>query len=243
MLYRPLFWTSYWCEDWMFSSKYRDASQILISSASSKTAFCLAYLIKKRIAKGDISNVTVTGITSKRNLGFTRGLHLYDEVFEYDSFRSLKSQSGSEKWIYADVAGNETLNDRLFSHLGSNLVAGIALGLTNLSPSAPDVSSTKWSTNTFTDTPSTAGKRELEQFFMPEWLNVRRHQLSIAEINTLQNQAWKDLMRNCGSWVKMRHILGGDAVKLAYGKVAKGDLGPDEGMIWSLWDGQPTSRL
>src|SRR5882762_5192718 len=86
MLYRPLFWTSYWCEDWMFSSKYRGANQILISSASSKTAFCLAYLIKKRIAKGDLSNATLTGITSKRNLGFTKGLHLYDEVLEYDSF-------------------------------------------------------------------------------------------------------------------------------------------------------------
>ena len=243
MLYRPLFWTSYWCEDWMFSSKYRDANQIIISSASSKTAFCLAYLIKKRITKGDISNVTLTGITSKSNLGFTRGLHLYDKVLEYDSFASLKPTSGNGKWIYADLAGNENFNDRLFSHLGSNLVAGIALGLTNLSPSAPDASSIKWSTNTFTNTPSNAGKKELEQFFMPEWLNVRRHQFSIEEISALQNRAWKDLMKDCGSWVKMKHISGGDAVKLAYGKVTKGGFGPDEGMIWSLWDDQPSSKL
>ncbi|KAF8905221.1 hypothetical protein CPB84DRAFT_1845030 [Gymnopilus junonius] len=49
MLYRPLFWTSYWCEDWLNSSNYHGgAHTILISSASSKTAFCLVYIIAKQ---------------------------------------------------------------------------------------------------------------------------------------------------------------------------------------------------
>jgi hypothetical protein len=47
MLYQPLFWTSCWCEDWLFSSHYRGTKGVIISSASSKTAFCLAYLIGK----------------------------------------------------------------------------------------------------------------------------------------------------------------------------------------------------
>jgi hypothetical protein len=54
MIYRPLFWTAYWCEDWLHSSNYRGGvSGVVISSASAKTAFCLAYLIGKRVGVGE----------------------------------------------------------------------------------------------------------------------------------------------------------------------------------------------
>jgi hypothetical protein len=241
MLYRPLFWTAYWCEDWLFSSKYRGANQILISSASSKTAFCLAYLIGKRVVRDGLPGFSIVGLTSKRNLAFTKGLSLYDEVLDYDSFTSASALfriQGTQKWLYVDVAGNESINARVFSHIGSRLVASIALGLTNLSPSSPDASSSKWSTNTFTenDTKSpSASPTTLEQFFMPEWLAVRRHQLSIAQITSLQRQAWRELITDCRNWVKMDHIFGGEGVKAAYEDVAKGGLGPDKGLIWSLW--------
>ena len=251
MLYRPLFWTAYWCEDWLFSSKYRGSNHILISSASSKTAFCLAYVIGKRVARGEISGIRIVGLTSKRNLAFTKGLSLYDEVLDYDSFTPTSFPArGTEKWSYVDVAGNENLNERVFSLFGSRLVARIALGLTNLSPSSPEAS-TKWSTNTFKDNAaesSPASSATLEQFFLPEWLVVRRQQLSIAQITNLQSQAWKELMRDCDKWVNMDRVFGGEGVKAAYEDVIKGDLGPDRGLIWSLWrrevgNGSLSSRL
>jgi hypothetical protein len=70
---------------------------------------------------------------------------------------------------------------------------------------------------------------------MPEWLAVRRHQLSIAQITSLQRQAWRELITDCRNWVKMDHIFGGEGVKAAYEGVAKGGPGPDKGLIWSLW--------
>ena len=79
MLYRPLFWTSFWAEDWLFTAPtmpYNGAAAILISSASAKTAFCLAYLVQKCNQPG----VTVIGLTSKRNLALTKGLGLYAAV-------------------------------------------------------------------------------------------------------------------------------------------------------------------
>ena len=241
MLYRPLFWTSYWCEDWLFSSQYRGTKRVLISSASSKTAFCLAYLIKKRVSRGEISGIQIIGLTSKRNLTFTRGLSLYDEVLDYESFTSASALSpilGTEAWLYVDVAGSGSLNKRVSSHLDSRLTASIALGLTNLSPSSLDASSIKWSTNAFTadSAASSRSPATLEQFFMPEWLAVRRHQLSIEQITSLQNQAWKDMMDDCGNWVKMVHVFGGSGVKVAYEDVVQGGLGPDTGLIWSMWE-------
>lgn len=246
MLYRPLFWTSFWCEDWLFSATsppYRSAKNILISSASSKTAFCLAYLVKQRLQKERGLRVQVVGLTSKGNMTFTKGLGLYDVVYDYDSLASI-SLAGHENgsWLYADVAGNDALNARVFAHFDARLVAGIALGLTNLSPSAPDASSTKWVTNTFNGTSAPApasAVRELEQFFMPEWLTLRRHQLALDVITSLQAAAWTGLMRDCAEWVKIGRVHGGYDVVEAYKRFGKAG-GPDIGWVWSLWEGEST---
>lgn len=253
MLYRPLFWTSYWCEDWIFSSGYRGgASSILISSASSKTAFCLAYLIRNRISQGDINaNTQIIGLTSTKNLAFTKGLELYHEVYEYDTFSSAPRLQGQKKrWIYVDVTGNESLNQRVTAHFSSpytgTLAAYISLGFTNLSPSLSNVDTLDWNGNKFAATPSPSVNNEvptssfwpkIEQFFMVEWLDVRKHQISIAEIFSRQNLAWKQLMVDCVGWVKVDRVYGADNVKKAYEVVAKNGLGPAQGLVWSMWEG------
>ncbi|KAF7965701.1 hypothetical protein HWV62_42217 [Athelia sp. TMB] len=238
MLYRPLFWTSFWCEDWLFSATnppYRGAKNILISSASSKTAFCLAYLVKKRLQKENL-NTRVVGLTSKGNMTFTEGLGLYDVVYDYDSLTAISTSGDKDgSWVYTDVAGNNKLNTRVFAHFGAGLATGIQLGLTNLSPSAPEASSTKWSTNTFEGSSSSKGVRELEQFFMPEWLTLRRHQLPLQTITSLQAEAWTALMRDCTKWVRMGRVYGGTAVIDAYKRFGSAG-GPDVGWVWSLWE-------
>ena len=245
MLYRPLFWTSFWCEDWFFKSGYREANNILISSASSKTAFCLAYLIRKRFTSGEILPKRIIGLTSKRNLAFTTGLGLYDDVVDYDSFPTSGNLqiSDGDRWLYVDVSANDALNKSIFAHFGSGdrLVASIALGMTNLSPSTPNASSANWTLNTFVDNddkrPRSPSLSSMEQFFMVEWLNVRKHQLKPREIHLLQDSAWREFMKDCVGWVKLERVLGAEAVKRAYERLAKGGLGPDQGFIWSLWDG------
>ena len=254
MLYRPLFWTSYWFEDWIHSSNYRDgASHVLISSASSKTAFCLAYLIGKRIRLGEINRDTrIIGLTSKGNVDFTKRLELYHEVLDYDSFTSSHSFQGGQdnRWIYVDVAGNEKLNKRIHMHFTSpctgKLAANIALGLTNLQPSAADTTPKKLGTNPFnvssdTNTTSTSAPKA-EFFFMPEWLDIRRHQIPISEIFRRQNQAWKELMEDCTGWVALKHVCGVVGVEAAYKKLSREGLGPEEGLILSLWD-EDASKL
>jgi hypothetical protein len=237
MLYRPLFWTSYWCEDWLYSSSYRgNSTRILISSASAKTAFCLAYLVKKRRVPG----LKVVGLTSRGNLKFTKRLGLYDEVLVYEDVGTMKVVG--EKWIYVDVAGNEKLNKKVVERFGDNgsLVANIALGMTNLSPSSSPSSIKNWSTNTFSNPPSpsktASASSSPEEFFMVEWLNVRKHELPPSEIFAMQNMAWAELMRDCVEWVELERVYGAEAVKGAYERIVGGGLGPDKGFIWSLWD-------
>ncbi|KAK7048949.1 hypothetical protein R3P38DRAFT_2872203 [Favolaschia claudopus] len=210
MLYRPLFWTAYWFEDWMFSSKYRGATAFLISSASAKTAFCAAYLIRKRRSRGESAHVKIVGLTSKRNVEFhktTVAIRCSDRV-----------RLVCVKWVYVDVAGNDAFNKRLFNisptpPTNSSLSPPSLWGMTTLAPD--NAASFVWASN--------AG-------VSPE------HQLSVQEIFRRQKQAWTELMwiafLGCG-W---NMFLGTVAVKKAYDEIATGGFSPDVGYIWSLWD-------
>ncbi|KAF7317060.1 hypothetical protein HMN09_00440600 [Mycena chlorophos] len=237
MLYRPLFFTAYWLTDWLHTQNFHGATAVLISSASAKTAFCAAYLIRKRRARGEANTeLRIVGLTSKRNIAFTRGLGLYDEVVEYDELESKLSTS--HKWLYVDVAGNDPLNARLFKHLNSKIVSAVALGMTSLAPASEKAASLDWQTNTFSAVAKStaAAQLQFESFFMVEWLNVRKHQLSMQEIFRRQKEAWVELMRDCVPWVHLVHVSGADAVKRAYDDVAKTGFSPDVGYIWSLWN-------
>lgn len=180
----------------------------------------------------------VVGLTSRRNSEFTRNLGLYDYVLEYDGFENATvTNDPSQKWIYIDLAGNESLNSRVlryFAGVKSSLVGSVALGLTNLSPSSKNGAADKWTTNEFSSqrAPST-----LEQFFMPEWLARRRTQLSVEEITGLQKQAWSGLMRDCKGWgITIRRVYGAQNVKRAYEEVVGAGVPPDQGLIWSMWE-------
>ena len=93
MLYWPLFWTSFWAEDWLLTAPtmpYNGAATILVLSASANTTFCLAYLVQKHNQPG----VMVIGLTSKRNLAFTKGLGLYAMVHTYDDVKQGLAAAG-----------------------------------------------------------------------------------------------------------------------------------------------------
>jgi hypothetical protein len=247
MLYRPLFWTAFWCEDWLASSSYRNgARRVLVSSASSKTAFCLAYCIRRRGVPG----MRVVGLTSEKNLAFTKRLGLYDDVAEYDAFvttagtRSNAVPLEDHRWIYVDVRGDDAFNSRVFQRFvveDGHVVANIALGMTNLSPATPEASSTDWTANSFSSSRAPASG-QLEPFFMPEWLNVRKRQLSPTEIFDMQNRAWSALMRDGADWVKIERVSGEYEVKEAYQRTMRGGMGPERGEIWSLWEDSKNLR-
>ncbi|KAF8584666.1 hypothetical protein K439DRAFT_1410904 [Ramaria rubella] len=237
MLYRPLFWTSFWAEDWLFTAPktpYNGGRTIVISSASAKTAFCLAYLVKERHHPGTI----VVGLTSKGNIAFTKSLGLYDTVFTYDDIETALGINDS-KWLYVDVAGNDALNARLWKTIGSSLVRNISLGLTNLSPAVQNtyVMPVSGVTRSATSPPSTVVP-PVELFFMPEWLAERRRMLGALSIFEMQRKAWTALMQDCKAWIVLERTWGAEEVRKEYEEMVQGHFGPEKGMIWSLWDKQ-----
>lgn len=251
MIYRPLFWTSFWCEDWLHTTGVtKSATNVLISSASAKTAYCLAFVLGLRRLNGKVAlpsgtawsrggeestgTPRIVGITSKKNLKFTKGLGLYDEVLTYDEVDHITNggtRTGT-KWVYVDVAGNPALNARVNTALGTSIVKGVSLGMSDPSGSISNPG-------------SNPNGREPETFFMPEWLSVRRQNLSTQNIAKMQFDAWEALMRTCHAWLNIERVWWDGAkswmgetkgVVEVYEECVRGEIGPDRGIVMSLWE-------
>ncbi len=78
---RPLFTTSFLIDDFLADSGFFGARQLLLSSASSKTAYGTAFCLAQR--RGTPGTPAVVGLTSAGNLDFTRSLGCYDDVCAY----------------------------------------------------------------------------------------------------------------------------------------------------------------
>lgn len=198
----------------------------MISSASAKTAFCLAYLMGKREQK----EVRIVGLTSEKNAGFTKGLGLYDAVVEYGAMGEyFGERCTDERWLYVDIAGKEGLNRKMKDCLGARLAKCVRLGVTNVSPRSPK-------TILKTD-------KEAEMFFMPEWLAIRRSQLTLEEITKRQNDRWAGFMGDCKKWIELERVYGAESVMLSYERVIKDGFAPTKGYVWSMWDKPVLSRM
>src|SRR4029450_5388457 len=71
VLFRPLFWTSFMLADWLMDTDAMGAKRIVLSSASSKTAYGAAFELHR-------NGWNVVGLTSPRNLGLSESLGCYD---------------------------------------------------------------------------------------------------------------------------------------------------------------------
>ena len=69
-LLRPLFMTSFLIDDFLADTGFFGARRVMLSSASSKTAYGTAFCLSLR--RGSPNAVKVIGLTSAGNLAFTR---------------------------------------------------------------------------------------------------------------------------------------------------------------------------
>ena len=97
-LLRPLFMLSFLVDDFLAENEFFGANSVMLSSASSKTAYGLAHLLHARR-----DGIKVIGLTSAPNVAFVESLGCYDEVVTYDAVTSMPADSPV---AYVDMAGN-----------------------------------------------------------------------------------------------------------------------------------------
>jgi Protein of unknown function (DUF2855) len=97
---RPLFATSWLLADFFQDNAFFGAEVIVCSSASSKTAFAMAQIMKRS------GQCHIVGLTSKANVAFCESLGCYDQVLTYEQIDTLPTNL---KIVYVDFAGNAAL--------------------------------------------------------------------------------------------------------------------------------------
>jgi hypothetical protein len=125
-LLRPLFITSFLIDDFLAEQNFFGAAQVLLSSASSKTAYGTAHRLALR--RGQPGTPRIVGLTSPGNLDFCRGLGCYDGILRYDEVGGMPGEVPS---VYVDFAGDAGLRRAVHQRFADRLMHSAAIGGTH----------------------------------------------------------------------------------------------------------------
>lgn len=207
-LFRPLFGTSFLLDDFIASNDMFGARQVVLSSASSKTALGLAFLLHAR------GGVEVIGLTSKGNADFVRGTGYYDRVVDYDAIASLPR----DPTVFVDFAGNGKVLEGVHRHFADQLRHSSQVGVTH------------WERmNAPADLPGPAPAF----FFAPSHLVQRQQEWGAAEFWRRLADAMQRFIAST-TWLRVTEHRGPAAVEKLYRAMVDGKVDPAEGHICSL---------
>jgi len=213
MLFRPLFTTSYFLDDFLSEQAFFGARSVLLSSASSKTAFGLAWLLHERHRE----RVRVLGLTSEGNSDWVRSLGCYDAVLEYPR---LEEQLAREPTVYVDMAGNRELRARIHHHLQQQLGYSCAVGITHWESAGGEE--------------DTLPGPQPELFFAPNQVRKRVRDWGQAGVNARLAEVWKPFAAQVHDWVTVRREAGPQALSETYLALLQNHAAPASGYILHL---------
>ncbi len=210
MLFRPLFFTSYLIDDFLDDAGMFGAGMALISSASSKTASALAFLLSRR------ARVDVVGLTSSRGVEFARGLEVYDHVVAYGEEDSLPAGRA----VYVDIAGDAELRNAVHGHYGDDLAHSAVVGATHHDRMGEVPASLPGPRPTF--------------FFAPDRLAKRTEEWGRESLERRIAEAWQPFLEWTRGWLQVIHGSGPDALERAYLDLLDGRIDPAKAHVLSL---------
>ena len=220
VLYRPLFFTSWMLADWLLDGGLRGAQAVLLSSASSKTAYGTAFELQRQGQR-------VIGATSVRNREFTESLGCYEKVVTYDDLGALDSGLPT---VYCDVAGDRTLTRALRQQLGASLVLKVGVGVTHQQAS---------SAGTLEDT-GESGRGVM--FFAPDQMRKRTGDWGRGGLDERFATAWAAFAPVVEGWVDVDERTGPEALDELWREVQSGVTSPRSGHVVVFPDpGEPAS--
>lgn len=210
MLLYPLFVTSFIVDDFIVDNDDFGAEQVIISSASAKTAIGTALLCNRRGMK-------VIGLTSPGNVGFVESLGVYDRVVTYDDVASIEQVPS----VYVDIAGNQDVLFAVHTHLDGVLTHSMVVGNTN------------WSAET------TANAAELPApapafLFAPTQIAKRTQEWGREGLDARMGDAWTTYADWADTWITFEQFTGAEEVLDAWEKVRDGSLDPAAGYICTM---------
>ncbi len=214
MLVRPLFITSFMLADFLQDNAFFGAQRLVVSSASSKTAYGTAFCLK------EFPHVELVALTSERNRAFVEGLGCYHKTVSYEE---LETQPADSPAAYVDFSGDVELRARIHRHYGNALAYDCFAG------SAQN-----------TGVPVDAGlpgpKPAL--YFAPVQIRKRNADWGPQVVNERFNAAQASFIRHISDpghqWMKIVEEEGFAAAQTLIGKLHDGKIDAQQGRVIRL---------
>ncbi len=209
MIYGPLFKTGFVIDYFMRAEEWFGATQVVMTSASSKTSMGLASCARQ--ASPHIKRI---GLTSAGNVEFVKSTGLYDEVIAYGDVGSI----AQEPTVSVDFAGNPKLLAGIHEHFGGNLKYSCLVGATHIEERAQ----------------GGGGEMPGPQpilFFAPDHFVSFFKEHGPVEGGKLAAAAWHGFLNSVEGAVEIVRLSGIDAAKNTYLEMLSGKVDPAKGIV------------
>lgn len=212
-LLRPLFMTSWLIDDFLADNEFFGAPTLLLSSASSKTAYGTAFQLAQR------QGLNVIGLTSESNRAFCESLGCYTRVLSYEQLGELPIDAPC---VYVDFAGSAGLREQIHRRF-THLKYSCAIGATHVT----DLGGGKGLPG---PTPTL--------FFAPAQVKKRRTDWGAAELGQRLLADWQRFTTRVSEptqpWLRVVSHQGFEALQAAYLLMLGGRSDPREGHVFRL---------
>jgi hypothetical protein len=210
VVFAPLFVTSFVLADFLEDNDDFGAEQVLLTSASSKTAAGTTLCLKSRDGGGP----HVVGLTSPEHVAYVRRIGCYDAVIPYGDVDSLDATAPA---VLVDVAGSADLRLAVHQAFGNRLRHSATVGLAHWDAAEPTAS-------------ALPGPRPTV-FFAPSQIDKRLGEWGPREYQQRLGAAWAELRSVVERWVTVREVSGLDGAEQAYRTLLAGSVPPDEVLV------------
>ncbi len=211
MIFGPLFKTGFIIEYFMRGEQWFGASQVILTSASSKTAMGLA-----SVAQQNSPGIKRIGLTSAGNVDFVKGTGLYDEVYSYDQLGDLAVTDS----VSVDFAGNAKLLASIHQHFGDSLKYSCLVGATHIEERGAGLGAAG-------DLP---GPRPT-LFFAPDHFVAFFKEHGPVEGGKMAAAAWMGFLEAAGSSIEIVKLSGLEGAKSTYLEMIDGHVDPAKGIV------------
>ncbi|KPF65356.1 DUF2855 family protein [Porphyrobacter sp. AAP60] len=210
MIFGPLFRTGFLIEYFLREQDWFGAEQLVVTSASSKTAMGLA-----SVARQHSPGIRRIGLTSRGNVAFVTASGLYDDVMAYDDLGRLPVVRS----VSVDFAGNADLLGQVHRHFDAALAHSALVGVTHIE-----------ARSTFGGGDAMPGPKPA-LFFAPDHAVAFFKAHGAEEGGKLAAEAWREFLAAADGTIAIERHSGLDAARAVFLEMLSGKVDPAKGIV------------